>query len=468
MMLVGESIAAQNINQELTYISSTLKCKLASAPTAASPDPCALEYIGDRGAALFRRPLTTEESNDLYATYLVGVSNPPSATTPTTSGIQLVLSTILEMPEFFYRTELGDPADTTSSPVQLTQYEIASAVSYLANGSPPDATLLAAAAAGSLGGPEAIAAQYQRLIATPSGHGQMEQFVLQWLAEDQLVASGPVTPALASDMANESKSFVEEAVFKESGTLKELLTGEYTFVNTELATFYGLPTTGTTTAVQKLSLDPSSKRLGLLSQGAFLVASSQSPVPLLHRGKIIRNQLFCEALPSGASLGLPNFTPPPFVAPAPPTTTRQALSRNVQGKCLTCHQYFMPLGFGLENFDAAGRYRTTDNGGAIDPSGEIVESTSVDPATGAILAPASSTTKPFSDYAGLAKALADDARVQSCFSSQVLAFASGRGVAMNECAIQDVQKPAAGATVATVQQQFLNYVTSPNFTKRVR
>jgi Protein of unknown function (DUF1592)/Protein of unknown function (DUF1588)/Protein of unknown function (DUF1595)/Protein of unknown function (DUF1587)/Protein of unknown function (DUF1585) len=474
MMTAAETIAAASVAGEMAFVSGTLACTLAAAPTSASPDPCAVSYITRRGAQFFRRPLEKAEVDDLYATYLVGVANPYPNTDAPTSGVEIVVTTLLQTPQFFYRTELGALADTTSSPVQLTPYEVASAISFLATGSPPDATLTAAAASGSLASPDQIAAQYQRLIATPEGHAQMEQFILEWLGGDQISKMGasasPLTPAVAGAMLTESQAYVEEAVFKGAGTVKELLTGGYTFANQELASFYGLPASGAGSSFGKVPLDPSSGRGGLLSQGAFLVSASKSGVPLLHRGRLIRNKVLCETLPSVASLGLPpGFVPPPFTPPPSGTTTRQALTQNVTGVCATCHQYFQPLGYGLEKFDAFGRHQDTQNGGAIDPSGQIVESTQIDPATGLIVAPASSTATPYADYPGLVSALAAQPRVAACFAAQVVSFASGRsGVPLDDCAVQDVQTPPAGSTTATIPQQFARYVTSKGFVWRTR
>ena len=476
MMTAAETIAAASLTSELAYINKTLSCSLAANPTSGSPDPCAISYIKSRGAALARRPLTDSETNDLYATYLVGVQNPYDGTSATSSGVELVIATVLQSPQFFYRTELGDPNDTTSSPVALTQYEVASAVSYLATGGPPDATLVAAAAAGTLTG-DAIAVQYQRLLNTPVGHAQTEDFVMEWLSEDGIgragTSGGPVTQALAQEMEAEARGFVEEAVFNGTGTVQELLSGSYTFVNAELASYYGLPTSGLGSTVTKLPLDSSSGRAGLLSQGAFLLgASNTQGVPLLHRGHIIRDQVLCEALPSVASLGLPGFTPPPFKTPPPGTTTRQALTSVIGtgagNACHTCHQYFMPIGFGLENFDPYARFQTTQNGGMIDPSGELVESTSIDPATGPILAPESFTEVSFSNYLGLAAALAASPRVTSCFASQVVSFASGNVTPVDACTASSAQVSPNGSQTATIPQQFANYVGSKAFVWRTR
>jgi hypothetical protein len=470
MMTAAETIAAQSVTGELTFITSTLSCTLVPNPTLASPDPCAVQYINTRGAAFFRRPLTADETTDLYATYVTGFNNPFAGASGTTSAVENVVATLLQMPQFFYRTELGSPGDT-SSPVQMTQYEIASAIAFMATGNPPDATLLAAANAGTVSTPAAISAQYQRLMSTPGGHAQMEEFVLQGLAEDQIAAlgtsTGPVTPSIAAEMLTEAKSFVEEAVFNGTGTVNELLTGGYTFANADLAAFYGLPAVSSSNFT-KVALAPTSGRAGLLSQGAFLISNSQTGVPLLHRGHMIRQQLLCETLPSFASVGLPGFTPPPFDTPPHGTTTRQALTASIVGVCLTCHHYFMPIGFGLENFDPFARYQTTQNGGAVDPSGAIFDPASIDPASGTILTPASYTETAFNDYSGLASTLAADPRTSMCFANHVASYVSGQGIGLNECVVQTTQTPPTGLSSATVQQQFLNYAQSKNFVWRTR
>src|SRR5262249_28217039 len=119
--------------------------------------------------------------------------------------------------------------------------------------------------------------------------------------------------------------------------------------------------------------------------------------------------------------------------------------------------------------DAFGRHQDTQNGGAVDPSGIIYESTKVDPATGLILAPASSTSTPFPDYSGLVSALATHPRFDSCFASQVVSFASGRSsVPLDDCMVGAVQAKPAGASAVTVRQEFANYVTSKSFVWRTR
>jgi len=471
MMTAAETIASQSLSGELTFI-GTLGCSFAATLPAAQ-DACAINYINRRGAALFRRPLTTAEVTDLYSAYVVGFNNPITNVSAVNTGIQTLIATMLQMPQFFYRTELG-PAGSTANPVQLTQHEIASSIAFMATGAPPDATLTAAASAGSLNTPAAISAQYQRLMTSAAGRLQMQRFVMQWLDEDQIanfgMAGTPVTPALAANMLSETQNFVTEAVYNGTGTVRELLTGNYTFVNTALATHYGLSTAGTSAnGMTKVTLPAASSRGGLMSQGAFLVSNSKAGVPLLHRGIAVRNKVLCETLPSVAELGLPGFTPPPFVPPPAGTTTKQSLKSSIVGVCYTCHQYFQPIGYALEKFDSFGRFQSMQNGGVVDPSGEIVNSTVVDYVTGKISAPTSFTTTMFQDFHDMAAKLADHPRTNSCFSYKLVSYVSGRNnVGQNECAVEKTMKPPAGATAATVQQQFLNYVATPNFIMRSR
>jgi hypothetical protein len=470
IMNVAETIAA---NQAAKQVAS-LGCALSSSPSASPQDPCAVQYITGRGKAAFRRPPTTDEIDGLYSVYLTGFQNPYEGTDAPTSGIQLVIAAMIQSPAFLYRSELGDPNDTTSPTPALTQYEIATQIAYLATAAPPDAPLVSLADAGQLGDPGVIQAQFKRLIATQAGHQQLERFVIEWLGADSVMglatSSGPLTSSVASDMLTESREFVEHVLFGGTSTLNELLTADYTFVNKDLATYYGIAPADDTANFNMVNVDPA-QRLGLLSQGSFLTTSASSGVPLLHRGHIIRSQLLCQPLPSFASLGLAGFTPPQLPKPTPGQTTRDQLTQLIQpgSPCYTCHQYFMPIGFGLESFDANGLYRTTDNGGPVDPSGQITAPSSVDPATGTILTPAcTSSPQGFSTFADLVKRLAADPAVSGCFDEQIMTFSSGRGdLGQDECDLRSAQASFA-ASGANVLTGFSDAVGSQGFIRRQR
>lgn len=468
IVTAAETIAAA----QAAKIVTGLGCTLAAAPTASPADPCATQFITKYATAFFRRPLTSTESTDLYSIYLTGFQNPYPNVTAKNSGVQLVLASLIQSPQFLYRTELGADTDSSSTPA-LTPYELVSAISYTLTGAPPDATLMGLADSGQISTPSVLEAQIRRLIASPAGHDRVGQFFMEILGADIITAlgssAGPLTPAIASDMSNETKKYVENAVFSGSGMLSEVLSSNYTFANTELASYYGLSTTNTTTNFSKVAVDPS-QRGGILSQGAFLASTAKSAVAILRRGKTIRSKLLCQSLPTFASLGLGGFTPPPLTPPPVGTTTRQALEMAIPKgtSCFTCHQHFMPLGFGLDNLDPNGLYRTLDNGGNVDPTGEISMAAGIDPATGMILTPATYTSTPFANYRQLADMLAQSRNVNACFTKHIATFATGRAdVANNDCGVTSLQAQFA-FTGLNVVEGFVKFATSSQFLNRQR
>ncbi len=356
----------------------------------------------------------------------------------------------------------------------MTPYETAAALAYLTTSSPPDAQLMALADTGALTSAE-LKTQFNRLIATPAGHGRVQQFITEWLGADTVAdvgtAAGPVTPAIAAGMLSESQAFVDYAVFTGTGTLNELLTGSYTFADANLAAYYGLtPATGAT-GFSRIT-DTRGERAGLLTQGSFLATTGTAPVQILRRGLTLRNKVLCEQLPSFASLGLPGFTPPALAPPGPGQTTRQALEAAVPPgsgtPCANCHQFFQPLGDAFEQFDKYGQYRTTDNGVPVDVSGFVAESDSIDPGTGLILDAMHTTHTAFSGFGGLGQLLSQTPEVNDCFAKKVWVFSSGRAdVGLNECAVGTLQQQftASGGQVLPALAQ---YVQSDPFVQRKR
>jgi hypothetical protein len=377
-----------------------------AAPLLPCQDTLCLEgFVRSFGARAFRRPLSDAE----VARYLA-LHQDLAASGGFRLGLQWVVTAMLESPYFLYRSEIGD-ADGLLSP-----YEIASELSYLLTGTMPDGALFDAAASGALASPDGIAAQVRRLLADPRAKWTFHRFVSAWLRFDLLeqVPKDPAIypefadPALRASMRSESERFVDEVLEHGDATLGELLSAPFTFVDPGLARLYGLPFTGTA-AVQKVSL-AGAARGGLLTQGAVLstAARPDSSSPIL-RGKLVREQLLCQALPP----------PPPGVVANPPPldphqTARQrfAAHDSVQ-PCAGCHRLMDPIGLGFEDFDGIGRYRTIDGGQPIDASGEIVGSPHSDGRFDGVL--------------DLARTLAASSDVEACFARQWFRFATGLG-----------------------------------------
>jgi hypothetical protein len=166
-------------------------------------------------------------------------------------GAQAVISAMLQSPHFLYRSELGTPA---GSAYTLTPFEVATELAYLLTGNTPDDTLLSGGRrrrGGSMTMTAMIDAQATRLLATSSASNAtaVMGFMTGWLGLDRLYTTAHddtvfAMPKTVRDAMNtESQSLLVEA-FNAGGSLSSALTADHTFLNSELATFYGLPTTG--------------------------------------------------------------------------------------------------------------------------------------------------------------------------------------------------------------------------------
>jgi hypothetical protein len=157
-------------------------------------------------------------------------------------------------------------------------------------------------------------------------------------------------------------------VFGARGDFLSLFDSKTTFVNNELAAHYGLPAAGTD-GFRKVEIPADSPRAGILGSAAILagLAMPQRTAPT-RRGKFIREAVLCQTVPPPPSNVVPVLPPPTD----PSDTMRQRLSQHrVNPSCASCHSLIDPLGFGLENFDAVGKYRSLENGKPVDATGEL-------------------------------------------------------------------------------------------------
>jgi hypothetical protein len=214
-----------------------------------------------------------------------------------------------------------------------------------------------------------------KMLATTAGRESVGNFAEEYLRLDRIAtqAKDPVLyPAyglnLQTAMVRDMRDTWTSLVFDDNASTMDLFTTTKVIVNSDLASLYGIDSTGlTSTIFQTRSLPASGPRAGLLSKAALLsgLANQQSGSPTL-RGKFIRESLICQTVPP----------PPPGVNTAAvdqptdvPMTKRQRLElHRSSALCASCHSLMDPLGLPLESFDAIGRYRTTDNGLPVDPS----------------------------------------------------------------------------------------------------
>ena len=237
-----EQYGAAAIDAGLKTLGAMATLVPCTPKSSAEEKSCGATFIEQFGAKAFRRPLTSDEKADYGAFFETqrGKSDFKGA-------VQLTTEVMLQSPQFLYRLELGDPLTATADRIQLTQYEIASRLSYLLLGSQPDKGLLDAAAAGTLDKADAREAQARRLLQDPRAGGMMVEFHRQWLDLDRIDRE-PKDPAayptyndeLKSAIREESDRFVQKVIWQGPGTIAAFLTSTDTAVNAPLASLYGV------------------------------------------------------------------------------------------------------------------------------------------------------------------------------------------------------------------------------------
>ena len=384
-------------------------CDVAQAGNAA----CLQALLDSLAPRAFRRPLTQGEQQRLRAVFDAELA----AGGDFARGIRTVLEVILQSPQFLYREELG-PADAPAGPgpVQLTDYEVASELSFLLTGSIPDATLWAAVTAGQFKTVADYRREAARLLGTLAARETVRAFLHQWLATDRtaiLSKDSAFYPdfnqALADSMGQELDRFYDHVMWDGSGSLRELFTSNQSFVDDKLARLYGVQVSGG--GFQPVTLDPALRK-GVLSRAGFLAvhAATDSSGPI-SRGVFLLQALLC----------LPPPQPPANVPPALPAgdpgaknlTTRQRFEQHVSSPaCAGCHKQIDGVGFGLEQFDGIGAFRTLDNGQPVDSRGTLIGTGEVD-----------------GDYTGageLADRIAGSRSLADCYLRNAYRFAMGQ------------------------------------------
>jgi hypothetical protein len=378
----------------------------ALAPCAAGSDQrqCARNFVEDFAARAYRAPLT--DAADLarhLAVYDAGaeLSHP--------HGIELLLRSILQAPRFLYRVELGTSERVGDKAVLLSGHELAARLAYVVWDGPPDAELVAAAGSGELRTKPQLTAQLTRMLASAKGASFVQRFLEGWteLASlDRAVKDAALYPEWSSELQASQKAqaqaFFQHVLSGADGKLEALLTSQQVLFNRDLAPFYGK--SSDSASFQAASYERAS---GLLTLPALLSSLSKpaesSPI---YRGKFVREQLLCQLLPAPP----PNIPKPPDVTPG--VSTRERLSQHeVDDSCSGCHELIDPIGFGFEQFDAIGRFRTTDGDQAVDASGRLT-GTDVD--------------GDFDGVVALGQKLAGSAQVRECVTRQWFRFTAGR------------------------------------------
>jgi Protein of unknown function (DUF1592)/Protein of unknown function (DUF1588)/Protein of unknown function (DUF1587)/Protein of unknown function (DUF1595)/Protein of unknown function (DUF1585) len=434
--LVGDTLAGSQRKR-------VLGCDLES-------NGCVESSLRSFARRAWRRPPSDSEIAKLMTLVSLAKSNGDR----TELGFGLALQAVLISPHFVFRVEL-DPTPSSTTPHALTSHELATRLSYFLWSTTPDDELSGLADNGKLTQPDVLVAQVARMLASDKAAALVQNFAGQWLYTrkiDEVQPDSAKFPnfdaALRTAMKRETELLFEQIAFH-GLPANELLTANFTFLNDRLAKHYGLPAVGSAEPKRvQLSGD---QRTGFLSHAGILTVTSHptGTSPVL-RGKWVLNELLCQAIPP----------PPPGVdtkvamETMPTGSLRQRLEEHRSNPaCASCHNLMDPIGFGLENYDPVGVYRTQDGAFPVDASGALPDGSK------------------FSGARELAALVSEDERFPRCMTEKLYTYALGRAPDLRTSGHMD--EDTLAALVEDLQQNDFDFaklitgiVTSEPFLKR--
>ncbi|MDQ3032117.1 MAG: DUF1592 domain-containing protein [Myxococcota bacterium] len=396
---------------------------LTGCASTLADEACAQHFIERVGRRAYRRALTSEESASLLALYREGAMLQDHRT-----GMQLVLEAMLVSPSFLYHVEAAGPDVATGAIVPLNGFEVASRLSFFLWRSLPDDELLDAADAGELDDPFNVEMQARRMLEDERAMRGIRDFHRQWLELDRLARverDATVYPEFSDELAADMRTSLDlylDDVMQNGSSMDTLFRGGFAYVNERLAPIYGIEGV-TGDEMRRMPIDET-QRAGLLTQPALLTLHGKSnQSDPIHRGIFVRTRMLCQQLP-----------PPPddidIVPPdlEPGLTTRERFSQHrEEPSCAGCHVLIDPIGFGFENYDALGRFRTDEEGQTIDASGEVVQG--------------GDASGEFDGLIELTDQLASSEAVRSCMARQWFRFATQRiETSADRCSLEDLDQ----------------------------
>jgi len=358
---------------------SRRKVFVCTPKTKAEEAACARRIVTNLATFAFRRPATAADIDVLMEFYEFGKKEKDFD-----QGIEMALARVLASPQFIYRIEEQPVGTRAGVAYRISDVDLASRLSFFLWSTSPDEELLKIAAAGRLNEPVMLERQVKRMLRSPKAIALADNFAGQWLNLRALDVTTPLPllyPNFDDPLRQAMRTEVEmlfDTIVREDRSVIDILNADYTFVNERLAKHYGIKNISGS-QFRRVTLGPDmDARRGLLGKGAFLATSSKpdrtSPVT---RGKWVM----------GNVLGMSPPNPPPDVPPLParaadpnakePTMRKKMEDHRVRPDCVQCHRLMDPIGFALENFDATGSFRTTDEGTAINTSTQVFDNTKV-------------------------------------------------------------------------------------------
>jgi mono/diheme cytochrome c family protein len=339
-------------------------------------DDCARQIVSTLASRAFREPVSETDLQPLLSFYKAGRQEGSFDL-----GIERALQLILASPKFVFRVE-RDPVNLKpGTAYRVSDFELASRLSFFLWSSIPDDELLAEASAGRLKNTAVLEKQTRRMLADPKAQALVNNFAGQWLHLRNLRNVQPHADDFPDFDDNLRRAFQREtellfeSVMREDRSVVDLLRADYTFVNERLARHYGIRNVYGSQFRRVPVTDE--ERKGLLGHGSILTLTSHAT----RTSPVVRGKWILENI-----LGTPPPPPPPDVptlkenekGQKPKTMREQLAEHRANPACASCHKIMDPIGFALENFDAVGAWRTKDAGAPIDASGELTDGTHID------------------------------------------------------------------------------------------
>lgn len=428
---IAEEVAAEAMEKELAAFETTrpserhvLVCDHADPEHERACAERAIRHLAPRA---YRRPATRDEIKKLEGFYQLAIDHSEGVA----GGLELAIQAMLVSPHFLFRAEEGPAPTDPDVHYDIADYHFASRLSYFLWSSMPDPELMETVRDGSLHNPRTLRNQVRRMLRDPRSKALAENFGGQWLQFRNLQVVDPdpdlypeFTDELRVAMAGETTHFFAEIVAEDRSIL-DFVDADYTYVNEPLAAHYGIDGIAGP-EFQRIPVDKA-RRGGLLGQASVLTVTSMPTrtSPVL-RGLWVLENLLASHPP-----------PPPPDVPAleaadidPNATMREKLNKHREdASCASCHDRIDPLGFGLENYNAIGKWRTEDQGKPVDSSGVLPDGTS------------------FDGPAALKEVLMErkDDFVR-CLAEKMLTYALGRG-------LEDYDEPALNEIVENVSRR---------------
>ena len=443
---VGLYEAATGAATDFVFSDASKAAKVLSCVPKDSADAaCMKQALTAFGRRAFRRPLTDAETTR-FVTLATTIAN--GAGSSSLIGMRHAVWAILQSPSFLYRSELGVASAADGGRLKYTSFEMASRLAAaLWNGAPDDA-VLDAAASDSLATTDGVLTQAKRMLGDARTHRALTAFAddLYGVRALDEASKDPTlfpkyTLTLRKSMQQELEQRVDDLFLGSKGDFLSIYDSRSTFVNQELAAYYGVPAPSGS-GFQRVELPSDSPRAGLLGAGAILSAFSLTQrTSTTSRGKFVATALLCIDIPAP-----PDTVKPLPAAPDTSATMRVRMTEHrTNPSCSACHAIMDPIGFALEHFDTAAQYREQDNGKPLDTTGTLTDGSK------------------FDGLAELGTAIRKEPIAGPCFVSKVYENALGRPAISLDAAAIDTLATQFATNKNQADQLLLGVVSSEAF-----